>query len=77
MSAAGIVNPFARRESHTRNQLLAYKVLVPVSYILLLVSGFYYEFAAPHDGHKPRGSIWHWNLATPFSQNAILTSLYW
>lgn len=76
-SGGNSLNPFARRDEYTRNQVLFFKVATLVSYIMLLVSGFYFEFAAPHDGHKPHGSIWHFNRRTPFTQNIIITSLYW
>jgi hypothetical protein len=49
--------------------------------LLLVITGAYYTFARPerHHGHSPGRTIWGqnhvWN--TPFSLNAIVTSIYW
>lgn len=67
------LNPFARRDDHSPQHLIVLRVLTLASYLLLLVTAIYYTFAAPTHGHK----IWHNNTASPFTQNSLLTSLYW
>jgi hypothetical protein len=71
------VNPFARRDEHTNQTILLYKVTTLVTYIVLLITAIYYTFRKPHEGHHPHRTIWGNNLATPFAQNAIITSIYW
>jgi hypothetical protein len=59
--------------SSTGRSLLLTKISTTVSYLLLLVTAFYYTFNAPsaHDGR-----FWHHNHATPFAQSSIFTSIY-
>ncbi|KAJ4362902.1 hypothetical protein N0V83_010019 [Neocucurbitaria cava] len=71
------LNPFSRRETHSSQSLLFYKVTTALSYLLLLVTAFYYAFNPPHEGHHPRGRIWQHNYPTPFAQSSIITSIYW
>ncbi|KAF2662573.1 hypothetical protein K491DRAFT_182755 [Lophiostoma macrostomum CBS 122681] len=71
------LNPFARREDFSGQSILLYKITTLVSYIILLVTAFYYTFNAPHDGKYAHRTIWGNNLATPFAQNHIITSIYW
>ncbi|KAI9044240.1 DUF1774 domain-containing protein [Aspergillus affinis] len=47
-------NPFARRESHDRYTLGSYRVLVPLSWLLVVVAGLYYTVNAPHDPKHDR-----------------------
>ncbi|MCJ1366060.1 hypothetical protein MMC16_005185 [Acarospora aff. strigata] len=83
MERVHAVNPFMKRESHTRGSLVAYKVLTILSWLLVLVLGILYTFNAPDDGPSggkhARRTIWGQNRAhpTPFSLNKIITSLYW
>lgn len=80
-----LVNPFARREEFSSQHLLLYKITTLVTYLLLLVTAFYYTFNAPRDGKKHHGkwdhqsTIWGQNdlHPTPYSQNFIITSIYW
>lgn len=68
------VNPFARRETHDKNQLLAYKILTIVSWVLVLVASISCSFSA-----EGRRTIWEQNRLhpTPFSLNPVITDLYW
>lgn len=81
------VNPFARRDEFSSQHILIYKIATAVTYLLLLVTTFYYTFNAPHerDGkgkhphhHHHQGTIWGQNgwHPTPYSQNAIISSIY-
>lgn len=77
------MNPFARRESHTRESLLAYKILTILSWLVVLVFGVLHTLQAPDDGSSTgkhaRRTIWGQNRAhpTPFSLNEIITNIYW
>jgi len=73
-------NPFSRRESHTTQSILLYKILTTLSWLLVLVTTFYYTFHTPDDDVKTwRHTIWGVNrlYPTPFAQNAAITSIYW
>lgn len=73
-------NPFSRRESHTAQSILVYKILSILSWLLVLVTTIYYTFHAPDDDVVQwRHTIWGVNriYKTPFAQNAIITSIYW
>ena len=72
-----LVNPFPRRDEHSRQSITTYKVTTFVSYILLFVTGAYYTFNKPHEGKYPHHTIWGNNKATPFAQNSVITSIYW
>ncbi|RAH82925.1 DUF1774-domain-containing protein [Aspergillus japonicus CBS 114.51] len=71
-------NPFARHESHSRSTLTAYRILVPLSWLLVLIVGIYYSSNSPDDvkhGH----SIWKQanKHITAFSLSTIITRIYW
>lgn len=72
-------NPFSRREEHSRNAIITYKVGTAVSWLLLVVTSIAYTFSSPNEGHKPRRTIWGQNNAhlSPFSMNSVITSIYW
>ncbi|KAJ9611829.1 uncharacterized protein PV06_00670 [Exophiala oligosperma] len=74
-------NPFAKREEFTKNNLIAYKILTIVSWLVLVIFGAYYTFSRPVDcGHKHLcHTIWGQNShrRTPFSLNSVITSIYW
>ncbi|KAH7382409.1 hypothetical protein DE146DRAFT_760251 [Phaeosphaeria sp. MPI-PUGE-AT-0046c] len=76
-SSSGSRNPFARRDEFSSQAIMGYKVTTSISYLLLLVTTFYYTFNKPHEGHHPHGRIWEHNYSTPFAQSAIITSIYW
>ncbi|KAF2198366.1 DUF1774-domain-containing protein [Delitschia confertaspora ATCC 74209] len=72
-------NPFSRRDEHSRNALVGYKIGTAISWLLLVITSIYYTFRAPGEGHKPRRTIWGQNSAhhTPFALNSVITSIYW
>ncbi len=73
-------NPFARREEFSRSNLLAYKVLTIITWLLLIISGAYYTFNKPADcRHHHCHTIWGQNShrPTPFGLNSVVTSTYW
>ncbi|KAI1817845.1 DUF1774-domain-containing protein [Poronia punctata] len=74
-----LVNPFAKRESHSDNTVITYKILTTLSWLLALVISFYYTFNSPDDGVWPRRSIWQQNdhYHTAFRMNHIIASIYW
>ena len=75
-------NPFAKRSEFSSRNLYAYKILTIISWLLLVLTGAYYTFRRPtddgkhHHGHR---TIWGQNnfWDTPFSLNALVTSIYW
>ncbi|KAI9839167.1 MAG: hypothetical protein M1819_003160 [Sarea resinae] len=73
------VNPFKNREAHSRGSIIAYKICTVVTWLVLVVTSFYYTFNKPHEGKHKRRTIWGQNKhhATPFALNAIITSIYW
>ncbi|EXJ54959.1 uncharacterized protein A1O5_12870 [Cladophialophora psammophila CBS 110553] len=74
-------NPFAKREEFTQRNLIAYKILTIVSWIVLVIFGAVYTFERPTDckRHKDCHTIWGQNNHHPtgFSVNSVLTSIYW
>ncbi|KAI0159759.1 DUF1774-domain-containing protein [Xylariaceae sp. FL1272] len=73
------VNPFAKRESHSKDSIITYKALTILTWLLSIVVTFYYTFHAPADGVWHRRTIWGqndvWNTA--FRMNHIIASIYW
>ncbi|KAF2125209.1 DUF1774-domain-containing protein [Dothidotthia symphoricarpi CBS 119687] len=78
--------------SHSSQSLLLYKITTFASYIILVVTAFYYTFNSPdgkahnnnhhhrHSHHheiEHQGRFWQHNGATPFAQSSIITSIYW
>lgn len=74
-----IVNPFAKRDSHSANSIVWYKVLTLASWLLSVVVTVYYAVEPPQDGKYHRGSIWHQNYHhySGFTLNSVITSIYW
>jgi hypothetical protein len=71
-------NPFSRRDEFSAQSILYYKITTSISYLLLLITTFYYTFNAPADGkHHNNARFWKHNFQTPFAQSSILTSIYW
>jgi len=58
---------------------LLWRIATPVAWVAALLTTCYYAAHRPHEGHKPRRTIWAQNAAhrTPFALNAPLTSVYW
>ncbi|KAK6827954.1 hypothetical protein PG987_011295 [Apiospora arundinis] len=73
------INPFAKRDDHSKNSILMYKTLTTLSWLLSVIVTIYYTFNKPHDGHGHRGSIWHQNRDhdTAFRMNKVIASIYW
>jgi len=70
------VNPFAKRESYP---LWAYKSLSLLTWLLLVITTFYYTYHAPTDDKTRQRTIWHQNHVHdgPFALNKVITSIYW
>lgn len=68
------VNPFANRESHSKQQLLVYKVLTILTWLLVVIVSVACSFQS-----DDRRTIWGQNQAhpTPFSLNPFITDIYW
>lgn len=73
------INPFAKRDTHTKNTIITYKILTTITWLLSVVVSIYYTIHSPHDGVWPRRKIWHQNDAyhTAFRMNYIIASIYW
>lgn len=71
-------NPFAKRETHSASSLNTYRVLVPLSWALVVIVGSYYSLHSPDDTKKGK-KIWKQanKHNTPFSQNTTVTGVYW
>lgn len=74
---SGSRNPFSRREEFSSQSILLYKISTGLSYIILLVTAFYYTFNKPNEGHGAHHRFWQHQPATPFAQSSIITSIYW
>ena len=74
MLTESTVNPFAKRESHSKQQLLVYKVLTILTWILVVIVSVACSFKS-----EDRRTIWEQNKAhpTPFSLNPFITDIYW
>ncbi|KAH7062946.1 hypothetical protein BKA63DRAFT_526770 [Paraphoma chrysanthemicola] len=57
--------------THSSRTLLSYKLSTTISYLLLVVTAFYYTFASGPE------RLWSHNRSTPFAQSKIVTSIYW
>ncbi len=75
-----LVNPFAKRDSHTPTSIITYKVLTIVTWLLSLIVTVYYSMHSADDiGITHRRTIWEQNYRfySGFTQNSIITSIYW
>ncbi|KAI0204907.1 DUF1774-domain-containing protein [Astrocystis sublimbata] len=79
MDRVNRINPFAKRESHTKTSVLTYKILTLVTWLLSVVVSFYYTLHSPDDGVWSRRKIWKQNdhYHTAFRMNHIIASVYW
>jgi len=84
-SRSAVANPFARRNEFSSQHILIYKITTAITYLLLVVTTFYYTFNSPHERNGEgkhsthhQSTIWGQNKLhpTPYSQNAIITSVY-
>jgi hypothetical protein len=73
------VNPFAKRDSHSKASVLTYKILTTVTWLLSVIVTFYYAVNAPEDGVWLKRTIWGQNRFhhTAFSVNSVIASIYW
>ncbi|KAH9904004.1 DUF1774-domain-containing protein [Xylariomycetidae sp. FL2044] len=73
------INPFAKRDEHSKNTLITYKILTTVTWLLSIIVSFYYTFHSPDDGVWARRRIWKQNAHydTAFRMNHIIASIYW
>ncbi|KAI1376933.1 hypothetical protein F4677DRAFT_416796 [Hypoxylon crocopeplum] len=73
------INPFAKRDTHSKNTVITWYILTIVTWLLSLVVSIYYTFNSPHDGVWARRKIWRQNDAfyTAFRMNLIIASIYW
>ncbi|KAH8690898.1 hypothetical protein BGW36DRAFT_389568 [Talaromyces proteolyticus] len=71
-------NPFSKHETHHRNTLIAYQVLSVLSWALVVVAGIYYSIHSASDT-KHSHNIWKQadKHPTAFSQNNVITGIYW
>lgn len=71
-------NPFSRRTSHSAKTVLVYRVLAPLSWLLVVIFGIYYSFHRPDDVHHGATIGKQAKLnPTPFSQTKPITAIYW
>lgn len=47
LTAAAIVNPFAKKESHSPKTIVTYKVLTILSWLLAVIPSIYYSVESP------------------------------
>lgn len=57
--------------THSSRTLLSYKLSTTISYLLFVITAFYYTFASGPE------RLWAHNPSTPFAQSKIVTSIYW
>jgi hypothetical protein len=79
MDTLNSINPFARRDSHSSSQVVTYKVLTVLTWLLSFITSVHYAFGLPWTGLPHHRTIWDQNYAhySGFTQNSIITSLYW
>jgi len=73
------INPFAKRDDHSKNTIVIYKTLTIITWLLSVIVSFYYTFNSPQDGYSKRRKIWRQNdhHDTAFRMNHIIASIYW
>ncbi|RFU28263.1 hypothetical protein B7463_g8089, partial [Scytalidium lignicola] len=80
MSSYNRFNPFVKQESYSPAALWSHKILTTLSWLLLVVTSFYYSLHAPDDDKVDwRHTIWEVNRIyhTAYSLNAIIVEIYW
>jgi len=75
------INPFSKRDEHSANTVITYKILTVLSWLLVVVSTSYYSFNRPEDDVViHRHTIWEQNAThhnSGFYLNKVITSIYW
>ena len=71
-------NPFTKREEHSPQSIMTYKVLTFVSWLLVHIVNIHFAWNAPSGKWHDR-SIWGQNAAyaTPFSLSPYIVDVYW
>jgi hypothetical protein len=64
---------------HPPRTILLWRILTPVSWLIVVLTSIIYTFSRPHEGKYHRGTIWGINSLhhTPFALNAVIASIYW
>lgn len=77
-AAATLVNPFSKKESHSPNAIITYKVLTLLTWLLSVVVSVYYSVESPADDLKHGRTIAGQNYLNPsgFTLNFPLVDLY-
>jgi len=72
-------NPFARRETHSKQSIITYKILTLVTWLLYVITTLYYLNHRPHDGPYYKRTIWGQARAygTPFNISSVFVDIYW
>ncbi|KAF1344243.1 hypothetical protein BDV97DRAFT_380100 [Delphinella strobiligena] len=72
-------NPFLTRESHPKASIYAHRVATAITWLVLVVTSFYYTFNKPSEGKHHRDTIFGQNSRrhTPFALNAPIVAIYW
>jgi hypothetical protein len=65
------------RSEHGFQSLLLYRITTTLSWVLFLVSTFYYTFNSPSSASPNSHRFWQHNISTPFAQSSLFTSIYW
>ena len=78
LSLTIVDNPFSKREEHTSQSIMTYKVLTFVSWLIVHIVNIHFAWNAPSGGYHHR-SIWGQNAAypTPFSLSPVIVDIYW
>jgi len=73
------VNPFNKDGEYGPKNVVVYKFLTILSWLLVVITSIYYAFARPREGHSKsdRHRIWQHQPHTPFAMNEIIVSIYW
>ncbi|KAL4803959.1 hypothetical protein BDV18DRAFT_143572 [Aspergillus unguis] len=73
-----LYNPFARRESHSAQALIAYRALAVASWALVVIFGIFYSIRGPADTSRGR-TIWHQlgRSYTEFTVDVVVVEIYW
>jgi len=72
------LNPFSKREEHSANSLLTYKILTFASWLLVHIVNIHYAWNAPN-GKGRSSTIWGQNAQHPtaFALNPTIVDIYW
>ncbi len=80
MDRARRLNPFARRDSRSRNELATYRVLTLASWAVAVAVSVLYAWRKPHSWgghHAHRIGRQNYLHPTAFTLNMIVVYVYW